>query len=176
VVVFRSGRPLAALEAELEAAIRGAAPLASLQPARSADSMYAGFRSSQRAVMRLIGGSALLALLLALIGLHAVIAYAVTLRSREFGVRVALGARGADVARMVLAHGVQLAVIGLVIGLAVAAGAAKLASAMLYGVRPADPLTMLAVATVLLGTTLVAVWLPARRASNTNPVDTLRLD
>jgi predicted permease len=176
VVVFRSERPFAAVVAEIETAIRAAAPLAALQPPRSADTVYAAYRSYHRAVMRMIGGSALLALLLALVGLHAVIAYAVSLRSREFGVRVALGARGADVVRMVLGHGVQLAALGLVIGLVVAAAIARLASALLYGVRPADPLTMAAVAAVLLGTTLVAVWRPARRAANTDPAEVLRLD
>ncbi len=92
----------------------------------------------------------------------------------EMGVRMALGAEGRDVLRLVLARGVGLAGLGVVLGLAGAVALTRLLSSLLYGVRPVDPAVFAAVALVLIGTAVVASWIPGRRAARADPVRALR--
>ncbi len=114
------------------------------------------------------------ALLLAGLGLFGVIAYAVAQRTREIGVRVALGASAADVVGMVVGRGAALAGAGLVIGLIAALPLGRLASGLLYGIAPADPLALAAAATLLVAAAGVASWLPARRAARIDPMIAIR--
>jgi ABC-type antimicrobial peptide transport system permease subunit len=115
-------------------------------------------------------------LLLACAGLYGVMAFAVSLRAREIGVRMALGARPADVLRMVVGDGLRLAGIGIVIGLAGAVAATRVTSAYLLGANALDVPAFVAVTAVLLAVSCVASYLPARRAASTDPLNTLRAD
>ena len=130
--------------------------------------------AARRFDMLLLALFAGLALTLAAIGVYGVIAYAVAQRTREIGVRVAVGARMRDVVRLVVRGGLRLALLGVGIGLAGAFAATRLMGSMLYGVAPADPATLAAVALALFAAALFACWLPARRAARVDPIEALR--
>jgi putative ABC transport system permease protein len=124
--------------------------------------------------MTLLGAFAGLALLLASIGLYGVLSYSVTQRSREIGLRMALGASAGSVTRMVVRHGVTLTGIGLLIGLIGSWASTRALKNLLYGVSSTDPLTFAAVGVVLTLIALAACWIPARRASRVDPIVVLR--
>jgi putative ABC transport system permease protein len=128
----------------------------------------------QRMVMALLGGFAGVALLLAALGIYSVLSYSVGQRRREFGVRVALGAQPADVVRLVVGGGARLAMVGIAVGLVAALLLTRLMIDLLFGVPAADPITFGAVSALLVATSLVACYVPARRAIRVNPVDVLR--
>ncbi|HEX5438807.1 MAG TPA: FtsX-like permease family protein, partial [Gemmatimonadaceae bacterium] len=117
-----------------------------------------------------------LALALAAIGLAAVIGYAVTERTHEIGIRMALGAREGNVLRLVVMQGMRAALIGVALGVLGAIVATRLLSSMLYGIEPRDPLTFLGVTALLLGVALLASYLPARRATTVDPIIALRAE
>ncbi len=120
--------------------------------------------------------AAAVALALGLVGIYGVISYIVSQRTREIGVRMALGAGRRDVRAMVLRQGMVLAVVGVVVGLVAAVGLTRVMSSLLYGVEPTDPITLAAVAALLTAVALVASYLPARRASRTDPLEALRFE
>ncbi|MGH7468785.1 MAG: ABC transporter permease [Longimicrobiales bacterium] len=126
--------------------------------------------------MALLAVASGIALLLGLIGIYGVITYIVTQRTREIGVRMALGATAGGVRAMVLRQGLSLAFAGVLLGLLAAAGLSSVMGAVLYGVRAIDPLTYAVVSTVLLGAAAAASWLPARRAAALPPSIVLRAD
>ena len=128
----------------------------------------------QRVSALLLGIFAGVALVLAAVGIYGVMSYAVSARTREIGVRMAIGAERSDVLRLVLAQVARLAGTGLVIGIALLLLAGSLLSGLLYAVEPSDPLTLFAVTTALGTVALVAGWVPAWRASRVNPVHALR--
>jgi predicted permease len=135
--------------------------------------------ASQRLPTILLGAFAVLALLLASVGIYGLISYSVTLRVKEIGIRMALGAERRDVLRMVVAQGLGLTVAGLLIGAAGALLLARLLSSfsrLLYGVRTSDPLTFMTVSLVLVGVSVLACYLPARRAARIDPMDALRCE
>jgi putative ABC transport system permease protein len=129
-----------------------------------------------RATMLLLALFAGIAVVMAAVGVFGVMSYAVTLRSREMGIRLALGARPADVRRMVVTDGMKQAVIGVVIGLAGAAWLTRMMTSMLFGVTPGDPATLATVAALLLMTAALACYLPARRATRVDPLVVLRTE
>jgi putative ABC transport system permease protein len=114
------------------------------------------------------------ALVLASVGLYGVIAYAVSQRTHEIGIRMALGAQVGDVVGMVVRQGMRLAAIGLVVGAAGALATTRFLGTMLYGVGAADPATFVAIPAILAAVALVASWLPARRAARIDPMVALR--
>jgi ABC-type antimicrobial peptide transport system permease subunit len=117
-----------------------------------------------------------IALLLASVGIYGVLAYSVTQRTREFGIRMALGAEGRDVMRMVVGHGLRLAALGLVIGAAAALAVTRLMTAMLYDVRPADPGVFVAIAFMLGVVSAIAALIPSLRAVRIRPGVALRYE
>lgn len=122
----------------------------------------------------LLGLFAAVALVLAVTGIYGVIAYSTALRTREFGIRLALGADRRSVLRLVLAGGLQIAAAGLALGLAGALALTHVLSSLLYGVGTRDPVTFVAVPVVLLIVALAACWIPARRAMRVDPLTALR--
>jgi predicted permease len=124
----------------------------------------------------LVGGFALVALLLGVVGLYGAIAYSVSQRTREIGVRMALGSQRSSVYRLVLNEASRLIAVGLVLGLAGSVGAATLMRTLLFGVQAWDAATLLGVATVLAASAMLASYFPARRAASVNPTDALRAE
>ena len=117
-----------------------------------------------------------LALLLATVGVYGLRAYDVARRTRELGIRIALGATASDVARMILGEGARTSAVGLGIGLLLAVGIGKLASGLLYDVSPFDPLVLTVAAVVLAIASIAAAYVPARRATRIAPLDALRTE
>lgn len=130
----------------------------------------------QRFVTGLLAAFAGLALVLAAVGLYGVMAYAVGRRTREIGVRTALGARRGDVLALVLRQGAGLIVLGLALGALLAWGLARALAGLLYGVAPGDPVTFAGMAALLAVAALAATWLPARRAARLDPTEALRAE
>jgi len=124
----------------------------------------------------LVGLFAVLALLLAAIGVYGVLAYLVTQRTREIGLRLALGARPGSVLRLVVGHSFRLSAIGVALGAAAALLLGPAIESQLYGVRPRDAATLAAVSAALLAVALLAAYLPARRATRVDPLVALRVD
>ncbi len=141
---------------------------------RSMDQVVARSTSRERFNTLLMTTFALSALMLAAIGIYGVMAYAVQQRTREIGVRLALGAEPGAVRRMVVLQGMRLALIGVVLGVAAAYGAAKYMGTMLFGVEARDPLVFVGVPLLLALIAFAAVWIPARRASRVDPLGALR--
>ena len=131
-------------------------------------------RTSFTLVMLAIAG--VMALVLGVVGIYGVIAYAVSQRTREIGIRMALGAQPAELRQMFVRHGLLLAGIGAAIGLAVAAALTRLMSSLLFGVTALDPLTYAGVAAILIAAAALASYLPARRATAVDPVEALRAE
>jgi predicted permease len=131
-------------------------------------------RTTFALVMLAIAG--VMALLLGLIGIYGVISYSVSQRTREIGIRMALGVDHAAVRRMFVRHGLVLSGIGIAIGIAVAAGLARLMASLLFNVSPLDAVTYVTVSAVLASAAVLASYLPARRAAALNPVQALRAD
>jgi predicted permease len=129
-----------------------------------------------RFAMALLGAFAGLALVLSGVGLYGVIAYGVTQRTREIGVRIALGAEPASVRRLVVAGGLRLTALGIAIGLAAAAVSTRVLAHLLYGVTPADPVTYVAIAAIVVAIALAASYVPAGRAMRIAPTEALRTD
>ena len=126
--------------------------------------------------LAMLGIAGVMALLLGVIGIYGVIAYAVSQKRREIGIRLALGAQQAELRRMFVGQGLALAGIGAAIGLCVAIGLSRLMKSLLFGVSPLDPVTYVGVPLVLAGAAMLASYLPARRAAAVDPAEALRAE
>jgi len=134
-------------------------------------------RTAAKRIMTIVLGIfAGIALLLAAIGLYAIMAYAVSQRTHEIGVRLALGAPRSSILRMVLGQGLKLTLVGMALGMAGSIAMTRFMVSLLYGVGATDALTFILVSLMLAGATLLACWLPARRATRVDPLITLRSD
>jgi predicted permease len=140
------------------------------------DEVIAGSLSTQRFSMTLLGAFAGVALLLASLGIYGVISYLVGQRTHELGVRIALGASRANIFRLVVGHGMKMALTGVAIGLLAAFGLTRLMTKMLFGVSATDPLTFLSIAGILTVVAVLACYLPARRATKVDPLIALRTE
>jgi putative ABC transport system permease protein len=140
------------------------------------EQLVASSLTRQRFYASVMGVFAAMAVLLSAVGIYGVLTYAVGQRTREFGVRTALGARGRDVLALVLRQGLLLTIIGMGIGLAGAIALTRYIEGMLYGVKPLDPLTYVAVVALFAAVTSIASYLPARRATRIDPMTALRYE
>jgi putative ABC transport system permease protein len=143
---------------------------------RTMDEIRGESVAPQRLNLILLSLFAGIAFVLAIVGIYGVMSYAVTQRTHEIGIRMAIGAQPRDVFRMILGQGMFLTVIGLVIGLLGAFGLTRLMGAMLFAIKPTDPLTFTAVALLLAGVALIACYVPGRRATKVDPVNSLRYE
>jgi ABC-type antimicrobial peptide transport system permease subunit len=141
---------------------------------RTLDDVVGGTIARPRALSVLVGAFALVALVLAAVGVYGVMAYSVRQRTQEIGVRMALGATAASVLRLVVGQALRLVAAGIAVGLVAAAALSRLIVTLLYGVEPLDPWTFAVTAALLLLVAAVASYLPARRGMRLAPVDALR--
>ncbi|MFZ0703388.1 MAG: FtsX-like permease family protein, partial [Candidatus Acidiferrales bacterium] len=130
----------------------------------------------ERMIAQLSGFFGALALVLACIGLYGLLSYEVSRRTREIGIRMALGAQQRDVLRLVVGQGIMLAIVGAVVGIGVALGVTRYLNSMLYDVHANDPATMIGVAVLLALVALAACYIPARRATRVDPMVALRYE
>jgi len=143
---------------------------------RSMDQLLSSSRAQRRLTLTLLGAFAALALLLAAVGIYGVTSYSVRQRTHELGIRIALGAQAGDVLKLILGQGLKLALIGVVIGLLEAFALTRWMETLLFDVRPTDPLTFTVIAVLLLLVSLLACYVPARRAAKVDPIVALRCD
>jgi ABC-type antimicrobial peptide transport system permease subunit len=176
VVVVRSaaGRPGLALE--LRAALTAIDPAQPVDWAQPFDDRVDSALAPRRFPLQLLGAFAALALVLSALGIYGVTSYAVTQRTREIGVRIAIGAQTADVLKMVMGNALRLAGTGVGVGLCVALAGSRALSSQLYGVSARDPLTYAAISALLAAVAGLASWLPARRAARVDPAVALRAE
>jgi predicted permease len=146
-------------------------PLANVQ---TLDEILGNSMARTSFTLIMLGIASGVALLLGVVGIYGVVSYAVSQRTREIGIRMAIGARQGDVSRLFIRHGLLLTSMGIVVGIAAAVGLTRLMSALLFGVSPVDPLTYLAVGIALAFIAFVASYVPARRASSVDPAVALR--
>ncbi len=166
----------AALLGEVRRTMREVNPDLAIVDLRTVDQLLDATIAQRRAPAAVLSLVGVLGLLLSAVGLYGVVAYGVRERARELGIRLALGARPADVKRLVLAQGLTIVGIGLAIGALATLALAQVVRSRLFGAGPADPLTLGVVCAVLILTSLAALYLPARWASRLEPAHTLRCD
>jgi predicted permease len=171
-LVVHSNGPLSA--ADLRRAVQGVDPSEPVAFVQTMQELISVATAGPRFRAELLAIFAGLALLLALIGVYGVVSYSVAQRTHEIGIRMALGAQGSDVLRLLIRQGITLAAAGLSVGIAGALALTRLLSSLLYGVRPTDPPTFVAASLILTGATLLACYIPARRALKVDPMTALR--
>jgi putative ABC transport system permease protein len=162
--------------AAIRGIVRDVAPTQSVFQVMTMEAVIAKSVQSRKLILVLLGVFASIALLLSAVGVYGLMSYGVSQRQREIGIRMALGARRADIGRMFLVYSARVAMVGVVIGVAIAAATTGVLESMLYGVSERDPLTFVVVPMVLGGVALLATWIPARRAARVDPMVTIRTD
>jgi predicted permease len=175
-LLVRSSRPAATLVPAIREIVRQVDAQQPISNVRSLSEVVGDQTVTRRAQVRILGALAVLALLLAGVGIHGLLAFTVAQRDREIGVRLALGANPGLVARMIVSEGVRMALIGIVPGVLIAYAAARAMGALLFGVRPEDPLTIAVAAVACFVTAVAACLRPALRAARIDPISALRAD
>jgi predicted permease len=175
VIVHASGNA-ALLVPAIQRELRGIDPTLLAGGPRTMEDIFRGSLTSQRLPMIFTAAFAALALILAVLGMYGIMAYAVTLRTREIGIRAALGGGRGDILGLVVREGLTTAVIGTVLGAAAAVAATRILAGLLYGVTTRDPATFVGATVVLLIASTAACLVPARRAMMINPVEALRTE
>jgi putative ABC transport system permease protein len=173
-LVVRATNEPAALGTEMQRAVREIDPTLPVFDARPMAAIVSGATAQLTFIILILGGAVVVTLVLGAIGLYGVLAYVVTLRTRELGIRIALGATPAEVALGLMQYGIALALIGTAFGLAIFALVARSLRTLLFGVATTDPVTLVGSALVLLAIAGLASWVPARRASRLDPANVLR--
>jgi predicted permease len=174
--VVRSAGDPASVAPAARGAIRALDPDLPIRNARTIDAVLAESVAPARWSMTLLGVFAGVALLMATLGVFGVLSFLVTQRTRELGIRIALGAAPATVRRMVVGQGLGLIGVGIALGLAGSVALTRLMASLLYGVTPTDPATYAGVAALLVAIAVVASWLPAKRATRVDPMVALRAE
>jgi putative ABC transport system permease protein len=175
-IVLRSAADAAVMAPSIRAAVAAVDDTLAVAWVRTVDELMTASVESPRFRTVLVGTFAALGLLLAAIGIYGVMTHAVSERTHELGVRIALGADCAAVMRLVLGEAALLAAAGVAIGLAGAVAATRLMRSLLFGVTSTDPATFATVAAVLVGTALAASYIPTRRAARVDPMVALRYE
>jgi putative ABC transport system permease protein len=173
LIVRTAGDPLATA-ASIERAIHSVDKDLPVYRVRTMDQLLGNALAQRRLTLTLLLSFAVLALLLASIGIYGVISYTVKQRTHELGLRLALGAQPRDVLKLILTQGLRSTLLGIMIGLGASFALTRWMEKLLFGVRPTDPLTFGVIALVLLSVALLACWIPARRATKVNPLIALR--
>jgi predicted permease len=175
-IFLRGQLDTAAIPVELREQVQSVNPELPVFGAQTLDDVLSASLSERRSSMEIVGLFALTALLLAGLGIYGVISYIVSERTHEIGIRLALGAQGRNILRMIFRQGLSLAIAGAAVGLIGALIVSRLMAGLLYGVRPTDPLTFAGVALLLIGVALLACYIPARRAIRVDPLVALRYE
>jgi putative ABC transport system permease protein len=175
-IVVRTSNESASQISALRSAIGSVDANIPIFDSRTADEMLSNSLVARRFTMFLLGSFASVALLLACVGLFAVMAYLVSQRTHEIGVRLALGARPADVFKLIIGRGLALAAIGSLVGVGGAWAFGRFLESMLYQIRPTDPITLATAPAMLLVVSTLACYVPARRAMNVDPMRALRYE
>ena len=175
-LVVRGGGDPASFVAPIRAIVRSLDPNLPLSQVRPLGEVVERSIARTSFTMLLLVVAAAVALVLGSLGIYSVIAYVVSQRTREIGVRMALGATRHDISRMVLGEGLAITLLGIAVGLAGALALTRLMLALLYGVSPTDPTTFVAVPALLAGVALLATWVPARRAARVEPLVAIRYE
>jgi len=176
VLVVKSAGDEMRLAKPVEAAIRSVDPTQPVFAVRSMEDVISRSIADRRLYLGLLGAFAGIALLLAIAGIYGVMSYSVTQRTREFGIRLALGSEASRVRRLVVWQGTRLALVGLVVGLPSAFLLTRLLRSLLYTVQPGDPATLLGVSLLLAIVSVLASYVPARRATRVDPIIAMRAE
>jgi putative ABC transport system permease protein len=176
IAVRAVGRSPADLIGPVRSAVHALSATAVLSEVRTMEQAIDRSLDHRRAVMFLLGAFAMLAMVLAALGIYGVISYSVTQRTREIGVRMALGADASRVRAMVVGQGLRLCLIGLAVGVLTALALTRLLSSQLFGVSPSDPATYATLAAIILIVAAAASLVPALRATRVDPMVALRAD
>jgi predicted permease len=176
ILVLHTALPPQSLVAEVKQQVAALDPDLPLFSIRTMEQLVAQQTAGARTQSLLVGLFAGLAALLAAVGIYGVMAYLVTQRTREIGIRMALGAHRGDVLRLVIGRGLKLTLIGLAIGNAAALGLTRFLASLLYEVKPTDRVTFIAVSLILTTAALLASYIPSRRAAKVDPMAVLRYE
>ncbi|HKQ73892.1 MAG TPA: ABC transporter permease [Blastocatellia bacterium] len=174
-IVARASNPPQAMIPAMRAAVESLRPDVPLR-FRTLDQVFSSSLDGRRFILSIFGVFAVIAMLIAALGVYGVMAYTVTQRTQEIGIRVALGAQASDVMRLSLGQGMRLAMTGVALGMLASFAATRLMKGLLFGVETTDPLTFTSIALLLLCVALVACLVPARRAIKVDPMIALRHD
>ncbi|MFI5311498.1 MAG: ABC transporter permease [Gemmatimonadales bacterium] len=175
IVVRTAGEP-AAIVGAVQAAVHELDPAVPLFDVKAMTTVFDASTAQLSFIIVILGGAAIVTLVLGAIGLYGVMAYVVTLRTKELGVRIALGAQPSAVAAMMTRQGLTITALGVLGGLGLFALVARFLRSFLYGVAPGDPVTLAAASLMLVSIAALASWIPARRAARVDPAEALRAD